>query len=252
MGLELLKSVTGRTLIESHRGVIGRAPENSWTAIKLGQQLGADLIEVDVQISQDGIPFLRHNYQLPDGQWCNQVDWDTLKNTIVDGEHLPRLDDVLIWAHEIGVYLSLDIKASFSPESNLSEAVVKTLEKTKTKEFALLLFLDHNELFQIKRTYPDITVRALSRGRFFNYAEYLKSIGADCASISYDLFRPIDIEEIHAVGISVVLDGLWNPNVDLFENLDIDVFTHDDPVDARRILKYHTDNVGTISLENKN
>jgi glycerophosphoryl diester phosphodiesterase len=252
MGLELLKSVTGRTLVESHRGVVGQAPENSWTAIKLGQQLGADLIEVDVQISQDGIPFLRHNYQLPDGQWCNQLDWNTLKNITVDGEPLPRLDDVLIWAHEIGVYLSLDIKTSFSPENNLSEAVVKALEKTKTKEFALLLFLDHNELFQIKRAYPDTTVRALSRGRFFNYAEYLKSIGADCASISYDLFRPIDIEKIHAVGISVVLDGLWNPNVDLFENLDIDIFTYDDPVDARRILKHHTDNVRIISLENKN
>ena len=31
--LELLKSKTGRTLIELHRGVEGDVPENSWSAI---------------------------------------------------------------------------------------------------------------------------------------------------------------------------------------------------------------------------
>ena len=65
MTLELLKSKTGRTLIESHRGVEGPVPENSWTAIQLGHKLGADLIEVDVQLSQDNVAFLRHNYTLP-------------------------------------------------------------------------------------------------------------------------------------------------------------------------------------------
>jgi hypothetical protein len=36
MPLELLKSKTGRTLIESHRGVEnGDVPENSWSAINL-------------------------------------------------------------------------------------------------------------------------------------------------------------------------------------------------------------------------
>ena len=57
MTLELLKSKTGRTLIESHRGVEGDVPENSWSAIKLGHELGADLIEVDVQMSRDGAHF---------------------------------------------------------------------------------------------------------------------------------------------------------------------------------------------------
>ena len=241
MGLQLLKSVTGRTLIESHRGVIGDVPENSWTAIKLGHQLGADLIEVDVQMSSDGVPFIHHNYQLPDGQWCNQVPWNVLKNITIENEPFPRLDDVLVWAHENSVLLSLDIKTSFRAENSLSQEVIKTLEKTNSKDTVLLLFFDHNELVQVKRSYPEISVRALSRGRMFNYAGYLKSIGADCASVSYDLFRPDDIEQIHAVGISIVLDGLWNPNVDLFDTFEIDIFTHDNPSDARKILKNSSD-----------
>jgi len=43
MTLELLKSKTGCTLIGSYRGVEGDVPENSWSAIQLGHQLGADL-----------------------------------------------------------------------------------------------------------------------------------------------------------------------------------------------------------------
>jgi len=239
MGLELLKSKTGRTLIESHRGIEVDVPENSWSAIKLGHQLGADLIEVDVQMSQDSIPFLRHNYRLPDGRWCGQLPWSVLKDVMIDNEPLPMLEDVLVWARDTGAILSLDIKTIFSLEGGLTKEVIHLLERTNTKDKVLLLFVDHNELLQTKLAYPELTVRALLRGRLAHYADYLQRIGADCASISYGMFRPADIEQIHSVGISVVLGELWNPNVDLFQTLEIDIFTHGDPVEARRILERH-------------
>jgi len=239
MGLELLKSLTGRTLIESHRGIEADVPENSWSAIQLGHQLGADLIEVDVQSSQDGVALLRHNYQLPDGRWCHDVTWDKLKELKIEEEPLPKLEDVLLWARDAGANLSLDIKTIFSPEGSLTKEVIRLLERTNTKDKVLLLFVDHNELLQAKLAYPQLTVRALLRGRLAHYADYLQRIGADCASISYGMFRPADIEQIHSVGISVVLGELWNPNVDLFQTLEIDIFTHGDPVEARRILERH-------------
>src|SRR5215510_14708269 len=88
-------------------------PENSWSAIQLGHQLGADLLEVDVQMSCDGVPFLRHNYQLPDGRWCHDVSWSELMELKIDGEPLPKLEDVLVWARDVDVILSLDIKNIF-------------------------------------------------------------------------------------------------------------------------------------------
>jgi glycerophosphoryl diester phosphodiesterase len=236
MTLELLKSKTGRTLIESHRGVEGDVPENSWPAIQLGHELGADLIEVDVQMSQDGVPFLRHNYRLPDGCWCHDLPWNELKELKIEGEPLPKLEDVLVWARDTGAHLSLDIKTIFSPEGNLAKEVVHVLERTNTKDEVLLLFVDHNELLQTKLAHPELTVRALLRGRLANYAEYLRKIGADCASLSYGMFRSADIEQLHSLGISVVLGELWNPSVDLFQTLEIDIFTHGNPVDVRKIL----------------
>jgi glycerophosphoryl diester phosphodiesterase len=234
--LELFKSRTGRTLIESHRGIQADVPENSWPAIQLGHQLGADLIEVDVQMSQDCVPFLRHNYQLPDGRWCQDLLWNELKELQIEGEQLPKLEDILVWAREIGVVLSLDLKTIFTAEGELTKEVIGVLERTNTKDNVLLLFVDLNELFQTKLAYPELTVRALLRGRLAQYAEYLQKIGADCASLSYGMFRQADIEQLHSADISVALGELWNPKVDLFQTLEIDIFTHGNPVEARTIL----------------
>jgi len=236
MTLELLKTKTGRTLIESHRGVEGDVPENSWPAIKLGYELGADLIEVDVQMSRDGVAFLRHNYQLPDGRWCHDVAWNELKDLKIDGEPLPKLEDVLVWARDTGAHLSLDMKTFFKPEGNLTKEVIRLLQWTNTKDSVLLLFFDHEELLHTKLAHPDLTVRALLTGRLLNYAGYLQKIKADCLSVSYGLFRPEDIDQIHSIGAALVLIGYWNQNNELFRQYDIDVLSFGNPVDARKIL----------------
>jgi glycerophosphoryl diester phosphodiesterase len=236
MSLEILKSKTGRTLIESHRGIKGDVPENSWLAIQLGHQLGADLIEVDVQLSQDGVAFLRHNYQLPDGRWCNDVCWDELNELKIEGEPLPKLEDVLVWARDMGAHLSLDMKTFFKTEGSLSKAVFRLLEQTNTKDNVLLLFFDHEELLQTKLAHPELTGRALVTGRLVNFAEYLQKIKTDCLSVSYGILRPEDIERIHSVGIAVGLVEYWNQNNDFFHRYEIDVLSCDSPVDGRKIL----------------
>jgi glycerophosphoryl diester phosphodiesterase len=236
MTLELLKSKTGRTLIESHRGVEGDVPENSWSAIQLGHQLGADLIEVDVQLSRDGVAFLRHNYQLPDGRWGHELSWNELKELKIEGEPLPKLEDVLVWARDADAYLSLDMKTFFKPEGNLTKEVVHLLERINMKNNVLLLFFDHQELLRTKLAHPDLVVRALLTGRIVGIAEYLQKIKADCLSVSYGLFCPEDIEQIHSIGAALVLVGYWNQNNELFQQYDIDVLSVGNPVEGKKIL----------------
>jgi len=239
MTLELLKSKTGRTLIESHRGVeSGDVPENSWSAIKLGHELGADLIEVDVQLSRDGVAFLRHNYQLPDGRWGHDLPWNELKELKIEGEPLPKLEDVLVWARDTGAHLSLDMKTFFRAEGSLVKEVVRLLKRTNMKDNVLLLFFDHEELLHTKLAHPDIAVRALLTGRIVNLVEYLRKIKTDCLSVSYGLFRPEDIEQIHSIGAALALVGFWNQNNELFQQYDIDMFSVGNPIDARKILNF--------------
>jgi glycerophosphoryl diester phosphodiesterase len=237
MPLELLKSTTGRTLIESHRGIEADVPENSWPAIKLGHQLGADLLELDVQMSRDCVPFLRHNYQLPDGRWCSQLPWSELKELNIHGEPLPLLEDVLAWSYDVGAMLSLDMKTFFSPQGSLTKEVIRLLKKMDMQDRVLLLFMDHEELFHAKLAHPELTARALLTGRLANYPAYLQTIHADGVSIAYGMFHPVDVEQIHSIGAFVSLIQLWNLNSDLFQTLEIDIFSYGNPAEARKILQ---------------
>lgn len=238
MTLELLRSKTGRILIESHRGVDGDLPENSWPAIQRGHQMGADLIEVDVQLSRDGVAFIHHNYQLPDGRWCHDLCWDELKNLKIESEPLPILEDVLAWARDAGAHLSLDMKTFFRSEESLIKEVVRLLERTNTKDKVMLLFFDHEELSHTKVAHPELTVRAALIGRLFNYADYLQKIKADCVGISYGMLRLEDIERFHSNGVAVVLVDYWNTDGDLLQRFDFDVLSCGSPQEARRILSY--------------
>jgi len=238
MPLELLKSKTGHTLIESHRGVeSGNVPENSWSAIKLGHELGADLIEMDVQLSQDGVAFLRHNYQFPDGRWGHDLTWNELKEIKIESEPLPLLEEILVWARDAGAHLSLDLKTFFKSEGVLVKEVIRLLEWTNTKDNVLLLFFDHEELLHTKLAHPELTVRALLTGRLMNFAEYLKKIKADCVSLSYGMLRPGDIEQIHSANIAMALIEFWNQDSDIFCQYDVDVFSVGNPIHGRRILE---------------
>ena len=234
--MELLKSITGRILIESHRGAEGLAPENSWAAIKLGHAAGADLLELDVQLSQDGVAFLRHHYTLPDDRLCSDVRWDELKEIRIAQEALPRLDTVLDWAREQNVCLSLDLKVGFKPEKSLATAVLRDLQHTQAWDQVMLLSWDHVELLEIKKIHPRLTTRALIYGRLAAYTDFLKHTQTDAISLSYGIARPADVEEIHRAGVAVIMGEMWRPDYEMIKNLGLDIFSSSDPAQARKML----------------
>lgn len=51
----------GDLLITAHRGGHLRAPENSLAAIEEAVAEGADIVEIDIKVSVDGVPFLMHD-----------------------------------------------------------------------------------------------------------------------------------------------------------------------------------------------
>ncbi|MXO64309.1 glycerophosphodiester phosphodiesterase family protein [Altericroceibacterium endophyticum] len=52
---------TGPLLIASHRGGHLNAPENSLAAVDEAVANGADVLEIDVRVSRDGVPFIMHD-----------------------------------------------------------------------------------------------------------------------------------------------------------------------------------------------
>lgn len=61
---EVLYTSTDRVKVAAHRGIHKYYPENSIPAIQEAINMGVDIVEIDIRVSEDGIPVLMHDRSL--------------------------------------------------------------------------------------------------------------------------------------------------------------------------------------------
>ncbi len=86
-------------LVIAHRGASGSRPENTLPAFELAVDQGADMIEIDLHHSRDGVIVVRHDAELRSlGGRADiaQLDWAEIRQLDAgDGQAVPTLDGVL-------------------------------------------------------------------------------------------------------------------------------------------------------------
>ena len=111
-----------RPLIFAHRGASRVAPENTLAAFRQAVEIGADGIELDVQLSADGVPVVIHDTTVDrttDGSgWVRDLTLAQLQEldagghagAAFAGERIPTLEEVLA---EVGDRLLIDIELKY-------------------------------------------------------------------------------------------------------------------------------------------
>ncbi|MDO4612971.1 MAG: glycerophosphodiester phosphodiesterase family protein [Actinomycetaceae bacterium] len=107
----------------AHRGLSARAPENTIAALEVAARAGAEWVEIDADISADGVVFLCHDATLErttngsgpiaDKTWAElaRLDAGAWKSPRFAGERLPLLSEVVEWASRRGVGLNVELKS---------------------------------------------------------------------------------------------------------------------------------------------
>jgi glycerophosphoryl diester phosphodiesterase len=125
----------------AHRGAGTLAPENTLAAIRLGARLGYRMFECDVQLSQDGVPFLLHDATLDrttNGSGpAEALPWTALRrldagswhSSPYAGETLVRLDEVLAWCLEHGVAVNLELKPTPERAGITGQVVAESVDR---------------------------------------------------------------------------------------------------------------------------
>jgi glycerophosphoryl diester phosphodiesterase len=147
----------GRVLIAAHRGGHLKAPENSLAAVDEAVAAGSDFIEVDVQVSADGVPFIMHDRTVDrttDGSGKGEeMGYAALRRLRLKGGDTPppTLQEMLM--HSCGkVLVDLDMKTDrFAPVV----AVIQALGMTDQVE---LFDADSNLLRAARAIEPDLPV----------------------------------------------------------------------------------------------
>jgi glycerophosphoryl diester phosphodiesterase len=187
-----------RPLVIAHRGASGLAPENTLAAFKLALALGADGIEMDVQLSADGHPMVIHDrrvnrttdgtglvsrltlaqlQRLDAGSWFNHrlmmrprtrarvqrtltnID-DALTN--YSGEPLPALEDALaLLAPAALKRIYVELKGSRANRQALLDSVISSVREARLDHLVTLLSFDHAVVRCAKDLAPDLRTAAI-------------------------------------------------------------------------------------------
>lgn len=154
----------------AHRGASHYAPENTMAAFKMAYQMKADMIELDVQLSKDGVPVVFHDAKLDkhsNGKGLvlsflfdelQQLDAGKWFSIEFMGEKIPSLENVLKWAAG-KILVNIEIKTeavSDSSENGIEEKVIQMVRRVGMEKHVIISSFDYRAVDRIKKMAPDL------------------------------------------------------------------------------------------------
>lgn len=145
-------------LILAHRGASAYAPENTIAAFRLAHELGADGIELDVQLTRDKIPVVLHDDTVErttngKGRVCDltvaeiaRLDAGTWKTEDYRGESVPTLarvfDELSDWLRPVGrtrpCLINVELKTEYFFTDGLEQIVLNVIARYGLQDRILL------------------------------------------------------------------------------------------------------------------
>ena len=225
----------------AHRGASAYSPENTLTAIRQAVELGADLVEVDVQRTRDGALVLAHDTELrrtTDADWVlpRRAPWRVADLTLDElrrldagswfspayaGERVPTLADALdvLALSDTGLLLEVKRPALYP---GITADVAAALRSHPVGRVVVQSF-DHGAMHELAGLAPSVPVGLLGHPpvrRLPALAEWASQVNP-----RHRRATPAYVAAVHAVG------------------LDCLVWTVDQQPDIRRVLDLGVDGV---------
>lgn len=219
----------------AHRGWSGKAPENTMTAIRLALAEPAIRgIEIDVQLSRDGVPVLIHDFTLERTtsgrglvmdhtlEELRELDAGSWFNERFAGERIPTLEEVL-QAVKGRCTLNIELKATSDMYPGIAEKVLELLERHEMKQEVCITSFDHDLIRQVRELDATVETGLIVMGRPVLMLEQLEAAGANILSMGYPyLTRELACEALEK-GYKVI------------------AWTIDEPSHIRTVMSWHPD-----------
>ena len=175
--------------IWAHRGASGHAPENTLAAFELAEELGADGIELDVQLTRDGIPVVIHDERVDrvaDGTGLvRDFTLQELRGLNVNKNfpaygrtEIPTLSEVYDWIKHTDLTVNLELKNGQIDYEGLEEKVLRLAEEKGIADQILYSSFNHRSMLRLKRLWPAARIAFLYSDGFLDMAAYGVRYGA--------------------------------------------------------------------------
>ncbi|MDA3956837.1 glycerophosphodiester phosphodiesterase family protein [Oceanispirochaeta sp.] len=171
----------------AHRGASAYAPQNTLPSFKKALELKASGIELDVQLSSDGVPVVIHDFFLDRTSdasgFIHSLTWQEIRKADAGlwfgpefkGTPVPSLEEVLALIPR-DVTLNLEIKSISSLEEPVARIVSDLLNQEKERDLIVSSF-NHPILKEYQSLDPDVKIGILTGSDFIGFPAYVEASG---------------------------------------------------------------------------
>lgn len=243
-GSELSEELLIETEITAHRGSSVTAPENTIPAIEKAMEEMADSVEIDVQMTSDGVIVLGHDASLKRVAGVNrsiasmtfaqleQLDVGSWFSKSYEGTRIPALSEVLeLCSQKIG--LNIEIKY-VGKNSDLPEKTAEMIKAYGMENQCVVTSTNLPYLRRVKEILPEVRTGYIISAA---YGNFYSSEDVDFISIRSGFVTSALMQNAHEQGKAVYA---WTVNskseLERLTLLGVDGIITDRPVLAREIV----------------
>ncbi len=180
-----------KTEIFAHRGASGYAPENTIAAFRRAIEQGADGIELDVQLSRDGVPVVIHDETVDrvtgrkgfvrDYTLSELQRMQVLPERYPDSReaYIPTLREVLELVRPSGLRVNIELKTGILWYPEIEEKTAAIVSETGMKERVIYSSFNHYSVQKLKTLVPEAETAYLFSDVILNVDRYARSSGVD-------------------------------------------------------------------------
>lgn len=209
-----------------HRGASGYAPENTMASYKLAAKMGADGIELDVQLTRDGSVVVCHDERIDrtsDHQGfvkdytleeLRAMDFGQLHpecDAPAEDKRIPLLEEVLKYVHdETDMVINIELKTGVFFYPGIEKATVHMVHQYDMQDRVIYSSFNHYSVRKIQKLDVRAKVGLLYEDGFIDVPQYGHLMGVDALHPSgYCLQYPHYMEDCARYGLDV---NVWTVN----------------------------------------
>ena len=201
----------------AHRGASAYAPENTMAAFELAVQMGADAIELDVQMTKDEHVVVMHDLSIDRTSngtgFIRDMTYDELSRFNytykfkdqfeADKCTVLKLEQVIAFAKENGLYLNIETKDYTNPYGKVNALTAQLLRDYEYTDHALMASLNHSAVANVKKDFPEIQTAIAFITGIYDLPAYAKSCKADALHPISMMVNEVFMEMADASGLAV-------------------------------------------------
>lgn len=208
-------------IIFAHRGFSGLYPENTMLAFRKAAEVGCDGIELDVQLTKDGVIVIMHDEtidrttngkgNLRDYTYEELCAFDCCGKFpgMYDFQRIPTLQEYLEWVKDTGLLTNIELKNSVYYYENLEEKVIDKVRELGMEDRVIFSSFNLVSVTKCKRMIPEIPMGFLSETRVDNMGAFAKEYQVEYYHPDKSYLTENQVEDCHRKGIGV---NVWTVN----------------------------------------